>query len=116
MAGFLPISYAARNLGRSPVRLALSVGGAALVAILAMAGTGFARGMDAALRASGHPRNVVLLGAGSEESVERSEVAQATAGVVAASLRGIAAHDGRPLASPEVNVALTVAEIGRAHV
>lgn len=108
----LPASYATRNLGRSPARLALSVGGAALVALLAMAGAGFALGMDRALRASGHERNVVLLGAGSEESVERSEIPRATADVVAASLRGIGSWDGRPLASPEVNVALTVAAAG----
>ena len=108
----LPASYATRNLGRSPARLALSVGGAALVALLAMAGAGFALGMDRALRASGHERNVVLLGAGSEESVERSEIPRATADVVAASLRGIGSWDGRPLASPEVNVALTVAALG----
>lgn len=108
----LPLSYATRNLGRSVPRLALSVAGAALVALLAMAGAGFAIGMDAALRASGHERNVILLGAGSEESVERSEIAQATPGVVAASIRGIATLDGRPLASPEVNVALTIARPG----
>jgi putative ABC transport system permease protein len=108
----LPASYATRNLGRSPARLVLSVGGAALVALLAMAGAGFALGMDRALRASGHERNVVLLGAGSEESVERSEIPRATAEVVAASLRGIGSWDGRPLASPEVNVALTVAALG----
>ena len=108
MTRFIPITYAARNLGRSPMRLALSVGGACAVALLAMAGAGFALGMDSALRASGHERNVILLGAGSEESVERSEIPQATAGVLAASLRGVATHDGRPLASPEINVALTV--------
>ncbi|MEY2741259.1 MAG: hypothetical protein RL283_1361 [Actinomycetota bacterium] len=105
----LPASYATRNLGRSPVRLALSVGGAALVALLAMAGAGFALGMDRALRASGHERNVLLLGAGSEESVERSEIPRATAETVAASLREIGSWDGRPLASAEINVALTVA-------
>lgn len=108
MLRLLPISYAARNLGRSPSRLILSVGGAALVAILSMAGAGFAIGMSSALRASGQERNVVLLGAGSEESVERSEISQSTAGVVAASLNGIATFDGRPLASPEINVALSV--------
>jgi putative ABC transport system permease protein len=108
MLRLLPISYAARNLGRSPSRLILSVGGAALVAILSMAGAGFAIGMSSALRASGQDRNVVLLGAGSEESVERSEISQSTAGVVAASLNGIATFDGRPLASPEINVALSV--------
>jgi len=108
MSRFLPISYATRNLGRSRSRLALAVGGALLVSLLAMAGAGFAIGMDRALRASGLPGNVVLLGAGSEESVERSEISPANAGVIAASIPGIAVLDGRPLASPEVNVALTV--------
>lgn len=109
MTALLPLSYATRNLGRSPTRLALSVGGAALVALLAMAGAGFALGMDRALRASGHPRNVILLGAGSEESVERSEIPRATADTVAAGAPGIGRWDGQPLASPEINVALTVA-------
>ena len=108
MIRLLPLSYATRNLGRSVPRLALSVGGAALVALLAMAGAGFALGMDRALRASGHERNVILLGAGSEESVERSEIPRATAGQVSASAPGIGAWDGQPLASPEINVALTV--------
>jgi len=105
---FLPFTYAARNLGRSKAWLAMSVGGAMLVALLAMGGTAFVLGMDGALRASGIDRNVVLLGAGSEESAERSEIAASTPGVVVASLRGIASIDGVPLASPEVNVALTV--------
>jgi putative ABC transport system permease protein len=104
----LPFTYAARNLGRSTGRLAMSVGGSLLVSLLAMGGTAFVLGMDGALRASGLDRNVVLLGAGSEESAERSEIAASTAGVVVASLRGIASIDGQPLASPEVNVALAV--------
>ena len=50
MSRFLPISYATRNLGRSRTRLALAVGGALLVSLLAMGGAGFAIGMDRALR------------------------------------------------------------------
>jgi len=65
----IPLHYATRNLGRSPQRLVLSVGGALLVALLLMAGAGFAQGMQQALQASGHERNVLLLGAGSEESL-----------------------------------------------
>ncbi|MFM8816733.1 MAG: ABC transporter permease, partial [Phycisphaerales bacterium] len=90
----LPLTYAARNLGRSPARLAMSVGGGFLVSLLAMAGMAFVLGMEGALRASGHPRNVILLGAGSEESAERSEIAASTPGVVVASLRGLATIDG----------------------
>lgn len=112
MAGLLPFVYATRNLGRSPSRLLLSVGGAALVVTLVMAGAGFALGMDAALRSSGTQGNVILLGAGSEESIERSEVAPSTAGVVAASVSGIRQVAGQPLVSSEVHVALPVRVAG----
>lgn len=114
MAGLLPFVYASRNLSRSPARLLLSVGGAALVVALVMAGAGFALGMDAALRSSGTPGNVILIGSGSEESIERSEVAPTTAGVVAASVEGIRAVAGQPLVSSEVHVALPVQVAGAA--
>ncbi|MFO0784605.1 MAG: FtsX-like permease family protein [Phycisphaerales bacterium] len=114
MAGLLPFVYASRNLSRSPARLLLSVGGAALVVALVMAGAGFALGMDAALRSSGTPGNVILIGSGSEESIERSEVSPATAGVVAASVDGIRTVAGQPLVSSEVHVALPVQVAGAA--
>lgn len=106
MKGMLPFSYASRNLGRSPLRLVLSVGGAAMVVLLVMAGAGFALGMDASLRSSGTHGNVILLGAGSEESVERSEIKPGTAGVIAASLPGIRTLAGQPIVSSEINVPL----------
>ena len=67
----LPVDYEVRNLGRSPVRLALSLVGSALVVLLAIAAAAFVRGMGHSLVSSGSERNVILLGAGSEESVER---------------------------------------------
>ena len=39
----LPFEYAVRNLGRSPLRLAMSVGGAALVVLLMLAAAAFVR-------------------------------------------------------------------------
>ena len=78
----LPLEYSVRNLGRSPARLALSVLGSALVVVLILVAGGFVRGMDRSLRASGGEQNVMVFGAGSEESVERSEVEAATSGVV----------------------------------
>lgn len=102
----IPLHYATRNLGRSPPRLALSVGGALLVALLLMAGAGFAQGMQQALQASGHERNVLLLGAGSEESLERSEIPRSVADSVGASVRGVGTWNGQLLASPEIHVAL----------
>jgi putative ABC transport system permease protein len=98
----LPFSYAIRHLLRDPVRLAQKIFGAGLVVFLILAAGSFNSGMTRVLTATGSPRNVILLGAGSEESVERSEVAvqvetQATAGI-----RGIASRLGQPAVSGEV--------------
>ena len=64
----LPITYAIRNLFRDPGRLIQTVGGSALVVLLVIAATALTGGMDGVLEATGSERNVILLGAGSEES------------------------------------------------
>lgn len=104
----LPFEYAVRNLGRSRTRLALSVLGSALVVTLILVAGGFVRGMDRSLRASGGEQNVMVFGAGSEESVERSEVEAATPGVLAASVPGMRTRGGVSYVSPEVHVMLPV--------
>ncbi len=104
----LPFEYAVRNLGRSPLRLVLSVGGSMLVVLLVLAAAGFIEGMRTSMRVSGHPDNTILLGTGSEESVERSEVPVRAAGIVAASVRGIRAQAGVIAVSPEVHLAMPV--------
>ena len=68
----LPFRYAVRNLFRDPVRLAQTVAGSALVVLLVMGAEMLNRGMRETLRATGSPRNVILLGAGSEESVQHA--------------------------------------------
>lgn len=105
---FLPFEYAVRNLGRAPLRLLASVGGAALVVALVLAAGGFVRGMEHSLSISGAPNNVILLGAGSEESVERSQIGLNVASLVAASVPGIRTRFGVPYVSPEVQMALLV--------
>ena len=112
----LPFEYCVRNLGRSRVRLALSVLGSALVVLLVLAAGAFVRGMSQSLSAAGDERNVMILGAGSEESVERSEISAAAGGIVAASIRGLESRLGTAYVSPEVHLALPVAatEGGRA--
>ncbi|MBT7352297.1 MAG: ABC transporter permease, partial [Phycisphaerae bacterium] len=40
----LPFEYAVRNLGRSPLRMALSIGGSLLVVLLVITASGFQRG------------------------------------------------------------------------
>lgn len=104
----LPFDYAVRNLGRSRIRLALSVLGSALVVLLVIAAGGFVRGMDRALRATGAEHNVMVLGIGSEESVERSEISAATASLIEASVSGIRTRAGVAYISPEVHVMLPV--------
>ncbi len=104
----LPLDYAVRNLGRSLLRLALSVLGSALVVVLILGAGGFVRGMNEGLRRAGDERNVVVLGVGSEESFERSEIPGSTAGLVSASVRGLRTRMGVPFVSPEVHAQLSV--------
>ena len=104
----LPVDYAVRNIGRSPVRLALSLVGSALVVLLAIAAAAFVRGMGQSLVSSGSERNVILLGAGSEESVERSEIQPSVPGLVTAGVAGIRERLGVTYVSPEVHMFTTV--------
>ena len=104
----LPFEYAVRNLGRSPVRLLMSVTGSVLVVLLVLAAGGFVQGMEQAFRTSGSPRNVILMGSGSEESIERSEIPMRTTGIAAASLPQIVKKAGVEAISPEIHLALPV--------
>ena len=104
----LPFDYAVRNLGRSPTRLALSLIGSTLVVALALAAAAFVRGMGQSLTAGGSERNVILLGAGSEESVERSEIGPAVPGLAIAGIPGVRSRLGVDYVSPEVHLQTTV--------
>lgn len=104
----LPFEYAVRNLGRSPLRFALSVGGSALVVLLVLASAAFVTGMKRSLRVTGASNNVIILGSGSEESIERSEVDPRTATIVAASVPGLRSRLNVDYVSPEVHAALLV--------
>jgi putative ABC transport system permease protein len=100
----LPFDYAVRNLGRSPMRLTLSIAGGLLVVLLVLAAGAFVRGMERSLDVSGGERNVILLGAGSEESLERSEIDPAVGGLVLASVPGIKTRAGIAYVAPEVHL------------
>lgn len=107
----LPFEYAFRNLGRSPVRLAASVLGAALVVLLVLASAGFVRGMQLTLtKHSALYENVILLGAGSEEAIERSQIDSGIGTIAAASIQGLRTEGGVPFVSPEVHIALPLWE------
>lgn len=104
----LPFEYSVRNLGRSPRRLVGSILGATLVVMLVTAAAAFVRGMERSLRVSGGEQNVMLLGAGSEESVERSEIRAGSAAEVAATVAGIRARLGVAYVSPEAHTAMVL--------
>ena len=76
--------------------------------MLVIAAAAFIRGMERSLARSGSANNVMLLGAGSEESIERSEISASVPGQAAASIRGIETKLNAPFISPEVHMALAV--------
>ncbi len=104
----IPWDYAVRNLGRNKTRLAMSLGGSALVALLILSAAAFVRGMEKSMRVSGVAKNVLLIGAGSEESLERSEIGNGVASIVAADVQGIKTELGVPYISPEVQMATLI--------
>jgi putative ABC transport system permease protein len=107
----LPFHYAFRNLGRNRVRLAASLVGSSLVVLLALASGGFVRGTQLTLAQDhGLHENVMILGTGSEEGVERSQIDSAVEGIAAASIPGIKQRAGVIYASPEIHAALPVRE------
>jgi len=99
----LPLSYAVRNLFRSKSRLLQTIGGSAMVVLLVMASVAINNGMKRVLSASGSDRNVILVGAGSEESIQRSEVPERTAGIAEAAIPGIAESLGVRAVSSEIH-------------
>lgn len=99
----LPFSYAVRNLFRSKSRLLQTIGGSALVVLLVMAAVAINQGMAQVLSASGSARNVILVGAGSEESVQRSEVPEQAAGIAAAGIPGVSETLGMRAVSGEIH-------------
>jgi len=107
----LPFQYAFRNLGRSGVRLAASLVGSSLVVLLVLASGGFVRGMQQTLEQDAPlHQNVMILGTGSEEGVERSQIDSSVETIAAASIQGLKQRAGVVYVSPEIHAALPVRE------
>lgn len=104
----LPFDYSVRNLGRSPMRLVLTMLASTLVVLLVLTAAAFVGGMAKSLESKADQSNVILMAAGSEESLERSQIPGSAAGVVAASLPGIKTRLGVPYVSPEIHAAILV--------
>jgi len=107
----LPFEYAFRNLGRSRLRLVASLAGSALVVLLILASAGFVRGMQKTLTShAGLNDNIMILGVGSEEGVERSQIDASVETIAAASIPGLKEAAGVLFVSPEIHMALPVRE------
>ena len=99
----LPITYIFRNLLRRPLQTIQLLAGSGLVVLLIMIAAATNQAMENTLISSGDSKNVILLGAGSEESVERSEVASGVVDIISSSVTSIDHFIGEPAVSPEVH-------------
>lgn len=99
----IPLAYIFRNLLRRPLQTLQLLAGSGLVVLLIMLAAATNRAMENTLINSGDSKNVILLGAGSEESVERSEVASGVAEIVSSAITGIDHFISEPAVSPEVH-------------
>jgi len=104
----LPFDYAARNAGRNPLRTLLTSGGAAAVIFLVILMGAFVQTLGSTLRGTGDPHNAIVLGMGSEDFLEQSEIAFDVPTILASSVEGIAQHHGQPMISPEIHHATVV--------
>lgn len=109
----LPLTYAIRNLFRDKSRLVQTVGGSALVVLLVIAAAALNGGMKQVLSASGSPLNAILLGAGSEESIQRSEIAERTAGIASAAVAGVSQPLGTHAVSTEIHYMTYLSAAGK---
>jgi len=99
----IPFIYSCRNLLRRPGQSVQLISGSSLVVVLVMLAASMNQAMERTLAQTGEPRNVILLGAGSEESVERSEVQSGLDQILAGSIPGILQTMEKPTISPEIH-------------
>lgn len=110
----LPFAYAVRNLYRDLPRFFQTLLGSALVVFLVMGAHALNAGMRKTLSATGSPDNVMLIGVGSEESVQRSEVSEQAAGIAEASISGVYSVADTRAVSPEIfHMSILTLEDGR---
>lgn len=102
----LPWDYGVRNLGRRPLRTALTGLGLALVVLLLLLVVGFVRGLELSLRQSGDPEVVLLHNANSAENLENSSIADE---VPALARTEFAAHLVKYAETAAVSPELTIA-------
>lgn len=104
----LPLEYSLRGLARGRGRTLLALAGAFVAGALIATASAFLVGMESALGSTASATRVIVLGAGSEESLERSEIGARAPGILSASVQGIRRTAGMEHVSPETHVALPI--------
>ena len=102
MARRLPLDYAVRNLGRRPLRTALTAVSCALVAALLVATAAFVRGLERTFAGAARDDTAILLSVAAQRDVVRSAVPAGLVELVPASVRGVEA------VSPEIHMGTRV--------
>lgn len=108
----LPFDYAARNAGRRPLQTLLVTLGAGAVVFLVLLMGSFVESLTATMRETGSARNAIVLGLGSEDFLEQSEIGREVPTILAASVPGIGRHGEQPLVSPEIHHATALRPVG----
>jgi len=103
----IPIIYNVRSLLRRPVSSAMTALGVALVVAVFIAMLALANGFRMALVRTGSPDNVLVLRKGADSELS-SGISRENASIIAALPQVAAGADGRPLASPEVFVPMSM--------
>lgn len=109
----LPWEYGLRNLYRRPLRSALTLAGLSLTILLVLGIAGFIGGLDAMLTRTGRDDVVLVFGAGSADSLERSEVSRAVPSLLSASLTDLRRTGDVPHVSAEAYLG-TLLQVGSA--
>jgi len=99
----IPLTYTLRNIFRRPVQSIQLITGSGFVVLLIMTAMAMNASMKETLSNSGSEQNIIFLGAGSEESIERSEVSPGLEEIISSNLKGINHIMKQPAISPEVH-------------
>lgn len=108
MKGYLPWDYGIRNVGRRPLAsLFVMLGAVGVVSLVLLMGA-FVQSLSYSLQDTGNLNNVIILGAGSENSLEQSAIAANVPQIMAASINSVEKRGEMSSISPEVYMATMI--------
>ncbi len=107
----IPIMYNVRSVMQRPASTALTALGIGLVVAVFVGMLALANGFRAALARTGSDSNVLVLRKGADAEMN-SAIDRATASLITSSPHVATASDGRPMASPEVFVVVSLPRLG----